>query len=165
MVFEEIKHISFGEVFDLSSILTEEIYNKIQGKDYKLIGVTRGGLIPAVLISHGLGCHELFSAGVRSYEYRNKSKLEIYQMPEGNALETGEVAVLIDDIVDTGDTLSTLKKEFETRGYKVLTAALHVKKQAGFQPDLYAVGNVGHWIIYPWENQKRYTDMAEVISV
>ncbi len=165
MVWGGIKYVSFAEVMDLSSNLAKEIYNEIEGRDSKIFGLAKGGWIPAVFISRELGNRKLFSVGVRSYEGKTKGELDIYQVPKEKALETGEIAVLIDDIVDTGDTLATMKKEFEIQGYKVITAALHVKKHTSFQPDLYAVNNVIDWIVYPWEIQKKYDGVFESTSI
>jgi len=106
---------------------------KLKDRKFQFItGLPRGGLIPAVLVSHKLDI---------TYKSLNLSKA----ITEGKYL-------LIDDIADSGETL--IDKKYE--GY--VKATLHYKKHSLIKPDYYAreIPN-DIWLVYPWENEKSKT--------
>lgn len=107
--------------------------NKLKDRKFQFItGLPRGGLIPAVLISHKLDI---------TYKSLNLSKAII----EGRYL-------LVDDVADSGETL--VDKKYD--GY--VKATLHYKKHSLIKPDYYAreIPN-DVWLVYPWENEKSKT--------
>lgn len=86
-------------------------------------GIQRGGLIPAVLLSH---------------------KLNIPLITNG-ILDNS--VLIVDDICDSGKTI------FETQKYKCYTATIHHKQSAITKPDFYySLVPEDRWIVYPWEN-------------
>ena len=109
--------------------LTLDLSGKIP-KDIKFIhGLSRGGLIPAVILSHITGIPMINSP-----------------------LSFGKWQVLIvDDICDSGETLKKWK------GYT--TAVLHHKPHTScFTPTIYAsLHKEDTWIIYPWEREDSKT--------
>lgn len=91
-------------------------------------GLPRGGLIPAVMLSHKMGIP--FA-----------SQANITKIP-GNIL-------IIDDICDSGETLKRFKFE-----ENVFTATIHHKQSASIQPNFsYFLAYENEWIVYPWENK------------
>jgi len=91
-------------------------------------GLPRGGLIPAVMISHRLNIPFVSQANIKN----------IF----GNIL-------IVDDISDTGKTLKQFK--FEENIY---TATLHWKQSSEYQPDYFwEIAYENEWIVYPWENK------------
>jgi len=62
--------------------------------------------------------------------------------------------LLVDDVVDSGETLKLAFSHLKLRKVKALKAAvLHVKPWRRFQPDYY-VKETADWIVYPWEKQE-----------
>jgi hypoxanthine phosphoribosyltransferase len=95
-------------------------------------GLPRGGLIPAVMLSHRLNIPFVPQASI--------------QLVSGNIL-------IVDDICDTGKTLKQFK--FEENIY---TATLHWKQSAEHQPHYFwEVAYENEWIVYPWENKDSKT--------
>ena len=95
-------------------------------------GLPRGGLIPAVMLSHRLSIPFVAQANISSIE--------------------GDILV-VDDICDTGRTLKRFK--FENNIY---TAALHWKQSADYQPNYFwEIAYENEWIVYPWENKDSQT--------
>ena len=113
-----------------------------------IIGLTRGGLIPAVRLSHTLNTpmlpfnpHLLHSNG----EERGNVKLPISPVVCKRVL-------IVDDIADTGRTFNKCAKFFENRGFNVSTSAVYINSQTTIFTPMYTVyDNRGHWIIFPYE--------------
>jgi|LauGreDrversion4_2_1035121.scaffolds.fasta_scaffold761772_2 hypoxanthine phosphoribosyltransferase len=95
-------------------------------------GLPRGGLIPAVMLSHRLGIPFVSQAQI--------------QTTIGNIL-------IVDDICDSGKTLKRFK--FEENIY---TATLHWKQSSEYQPNYFwEIAYENEWIVYPWENRDSKT--------
>jgi len=95
-------------------------------------GLPRGGLIPAVMLSHRLGIPFVSQAQI--------------QTTIGNIL-------IVDDICDSGKTLKRFK--FEENIY---TATLHWKQSSEYQPNYFwEIAYENEWIVYPWENKDSQT--------
>jgi hypoxanthine phosphoribosyltransferase len=93
-------------------------------------GLARGGLIPAVMLSHKLG---------------------IPFMNEDN--DTEGYMLIIDDICDTGHTL-----EWYSKYQYIITATIHYKQSAIVKPDFYySLAPEDKWIVYPWEQKDSKT--------
>ena len=93
-------------------------------------GLVRGGLIPAVMLSH---------------------KLNIPFMDEDN--DSDGYILIVDDICDTGQTL-----EYYTKYQYILTATLHYKTSAIVEPDFWwKIAPTDEWIVYPWEEKDSKT--------
>jgi hypoxanthine phosphoribosyltransferase len=90
-------------------------------------GIARGGLIPAVLLSHRLGIP--------------------YITEDDNSTE--DYILVVDDICDTGETLKEYSK-YES----ILIATLHYKTSAMIEPDFWwKIAPENEWIVYPWERK------------
>ena len=93
-------------------------------------GIARGGLIPAVLLSHRLG---------------------IPYLEEDDYVE--DYILIVDDICDTGKTLEEYD-EYEL----ILIATLHYKNSAIIEPDFWwRLASPNEWIVYPWERKDSKT--------
>lgn len=108
---------------------TVNLANKL--KNYKgltfkdVYGISRGGLIPAVIISY------LLDIPFVRYENKINSK-----------------TLIIDDISDSGKTLKKLLKKHKTG----MTATLWIMKETKYIPDIHIkIKNKDEWIIFPWE--------------
>lgn len=89
-------------------------------------GLARGGLIPAVMLSHRLGI-----------PFTNEDN------------DTEGYLLIVDDICDSGETLIP----YSNYDY-ILTATLHYKTSACVEPDFWwRLAPENEWIVYPWENK------------
>jgi xanthine phosphoribosyltransferase len=115
--------------------------------DYRIMGITRGGLIPAVIISNMLNIRKVYSLGLKSYEQERQGEIEIYQVPEMSSIEK---VLLIDDISDSGTTLKLTSEMMS--GKEVVTASLFLKHKTTFTPNVYGtVVPDDLWVVFPWE--------------
>lgn len=116
----------------------DKIVSQVKEVDY-VVGIPRGGLIIAVMISHRLG--------IKHMTVDHLEKLEEFN------LDIDKKRILIvDDISDSGQTLKRYKKE----GYT--TATLDVRNSTVTVPDFYSnwIENAD-WIVYPWERKDSKT--------
>jgi len=88
----------------------------------EVYGLPRGGLVPAVMLSHAL-------------------KIPLLG---GNATMRGTTLV-VDDIADTGKTLL----KFTNKECKIAT--LFYKKHSITKPDFWVYEKKKAWIVFPWE--------------
>ena len=95
-------------------------------------GLPRGGLIPAVMLSH---------------------KLDIPFVSQANITGVTGNILIVDDICDSGKTLKRFK--FESNVY---TATLHYKSTSEYEPHFWwRLAPENEWIVYPWENKDSQT--------
>jgi len=127
-----------------------------------LVGVLRGGLVPAVLLSHQLGVREVRAVEVVHTldDTVNADKSGSPQVINAATLAnlTSMDVLLVDDIAGSGDTLVCTVDLLHAAGAKrVRTAVLTVNRanwrrpQSPAQVVTYLGGQVDSWVIFPWE--------------
>lgn len=136
--------------------LIDDLANRIEAMPYKptlIIGIFRGGMIVAHLLSDRLGVYNIRGIGARVYQRTGEigENLEIYQPLPLKDLRDYDVLVA-EDVVDTGTTYKgVLEGEIRPKDPRSLcTASLHVKPWAKYRPDIY-IEETACWICYPWE--------------
>lgn len=135
--------------------LCEDLAEKIEQSNLQpqlIIGVVRGGAIPAVILSHLLGvpCEML---NYSSLEGKGDDKNHSNLIPE-HLYGHAEV-LLVDDICDSGATLAELSELFLAKGNVVHTATLAYKDKDDslHTPDFIgATYKHDFWLVFPWEH-------------
>ncbi|MBS3815026.1 MAG: phosphoribosyltransferase [Hadesarchaea archaeon] len=114
-----------------------------------VIGVARGGLIPAVRLSHLLNDLLMRVIHVKYYEDVDTPTEEPEIWSDVGELE-GKV-LLVDDVADTGSTLEVVLNHLEDKVEDELRVATLVwKPKSSVKPDYY-VYKTSDWIVFPWE--------------
>jgi hypoxanthine phosphoribosyltransferase len=91
-------------------------------------GLQRGGLIPAVMLSH------------------------LLDIPMTEKEIVSSSVLIVDDICDTGNTLEKYKQLNNP------IATIHYKTSASLEPDFwFKIANEKEWIVYPWEQKDSKT--------
>ncbi|MDI6806610.1 MAG: phosphoribosyltransferase [Candidatus Aenigmarchaeota archaeon] len=127
--------------------LAEQIFPKPTA----IVGILKGGIIVARLLSDFLGVEKIRFLGLRYYKEIEKRKkgVEIYQ-PLTESLR-GEDVLLVDDVADTGKSIEVGRQAIIILKPKSLKiATLYIKPHLKKKPD-YFVRCLDGWIIYPWE--------------
>ncbi|MEZ0290332.1 MAG: phosphoribosyltransferase [Sulfolobales archaeon] len=130
-----------------------------------IIAVARGGYVPARLLCDFLGVENLLSLQSQHWtEAAKASERALIKFPYTVDL-SGLKALLVDDIVDTGDTLLLAREHIEKhwRPRELKIAALQwISPVAKFKPDYYYI-EVTEWIWfqYPWT---RVEDISQFIA-
>ncbi len=149
----KVKLVSWDEIVDWSWGLAR----KIRSSGYKpdvIVALARGGYVPGRLLCDFLDVENLLS--IQSQHWTEAAKAEeraIIKFPYKVDL-TGYRVLVVDDIVDTGDTLM-LARDFikETWSPEDLrTAALQwISPVAKFEPDYWYIEvKDWTWFQYPW---------------
>jgi len=138
--------LSWNDIETLAGQLASEIgaAHGPLGPDTVLVGISRGGLIPAALVAHRLGVRKVAALGLMSYSDGpdgEQGALVAY----GHAPPTA--AIVIDDIIDTGRTLNAVRARYPG----AIIGAL-VDKTDGRSGALAARRTPpGLWVAFPWE--------------
>lgn len=141
--------VSWRSIVSLCTKIVEELKDRYPNiLDYEIVGLSRGGLIPSVIISNMLNIRKVYSIGLRTYaDHEKASNAEIYQVPDISSMQK---ILLIDDISDSGDSFISIKEMLVNK--EVATVSLFLKKRTKFIPDVYAKkAKDASWIVFPWE--------------
>ncbi|MCX8154109.1 MAG: phosphoribosyltransferase, partial [Candidatus Bathyarchaeota archaeon] len=127
---------------------------KIRRSGFKpevIVGISKGGWIPARVLSDLLAIQVLATVQVEFYLDIAKPSTEPILKHEVTAKVTGRKVLLVDDIADTGKTLRLARAHILHQGaIEVRIATLYKKPGSTITPDYYeAETNV--WVIFPWE--------------
>ena len=120
---------------EIEALIFQLLY-RIRTSDLKfdnIYGLPRGGLIPAVMLSHRLNI----------------------PLVKG---DVGPNTLIVDDICDSGETLDKFVRKYQTLysfPFNLKTAVLHYKPHTScFEPTFNAKKwDKDNWLVYPWETE------------
>lgn len=147
----EVIYVTWRDVIDLCYKLAIDIANSGYEPDV-IVAVLRGGVVPALLLSDILGIEELYAMRIKHWGIAE----EVYTTPIVEQLPQrrlkGAKVVLVDEVVDTGKTITKATEELKKLGAsEVRSAVLHFKTTSTISPDYYAAKlDKWVWIFYPW---------------
>ncbi len=111
-----------------------------------IVAVTRGGLVPAAIIARELDVRLIDTVCITSYEDREKGVAEVLKDAPGD----GRGWLLIDDLVDTGQTAKTVRDLLPAAHFATVYA-----KPAGRPMVETFITEVSQdtWILFPWDTE------------
>lgn len=127
-------------------------------RDYDcILVITRGGLVPACLISELINLRDIIVAAVMFYTGENQTlEKPIFLQFPADPLLAGKKILVIDDVWDSGKTIMAVRERIETAQGRAHVAVLHYKpKHSQFPdeaPDYYGK-ETDAWLVYPWDPQ------------
>ena len=134
---------------------TIDLTEKIDWTFDSIIAIARGGMTLAHLLGEYYDIREVYSINTIGYEDTTKlESVKVFNVPELNEAKS---VLIVDDIVDSGDTLIEVLKVLRQMYPAVIfkTASLFYKKSAKIAPDWY-VQEADKWIEFFWtEDIKR----------
>ncbi len=128
---------------------------ELAGREYDLVlAITRGGLVPAGMLAYRLDLHEILVAGAVFYraEGGTHDAPVIGQFPDP-ALLRGRRVLVVDEVWETGETMTDIVGRVRAAGGSPTTAVLHYKpsrSRVAGRPDHYAAIAEG-WVAYPYK--------------
>jgi len=144
---------TWDEIYDMLLNLAEKIQKDKFHPDL-IIGICRGGWPPARVMSDLLGNPKLVNISVEFYIDVAKTKSKpILTQPLSTSVE-GKKILILDDVADTGKTLSLVKGHLFSRGAEeVKIATIYYKPWSIVVPDYYE-RKTKRWIVFPWERKE-----------
>ena len=152
---------------------TQEILRQICSDSWRpdyVVGLTRGGLVPANLISQYLGCRmETLKVSLRDSDSESESNLWMAEDAFGHDMEHPKNILIVDDINDTGATLNYIREDWpsgcfpdnprwtEVWGSNVRVAVLVDNESSKSEiPVSYSAVDINKadedvWVVFPWE--------------
>jgi len=120
-----------------------------------ILGVSRGGLVPAVYISNKLNIPMLVTSYSSNEGNGDGGSAEFEWLDnKSSPVQTNSNILIVDDICDTGNTLKEIVQHVRQRTSGIVnTAVLHYRNGACYVPDFYAkkIQPNDPWVIYDWE--------------
>jgi hypoxanthine phosphoribosyltransferase len=131
-----------------------ELAEMIERSGFKpdlIVGIARGGWIPARLLSDFLSNPNITSIKVEFYVGIGETMNEPV-VTQDIPVDVRNLKVLVvDDVADTGKSLKLVKEKLESMGAnEVRVATIYYKPWSIFKPDFY-VKTTDAWIIFPHE--------------
>ena len=127
--------------------MTQDILRQIRDEKFDaVVGLTRGGLTPAVLVSQYLDI-PMHTLKVSLRDQQEKESLKVLDKLSGQRV------LVIDDINDTGATINYIKEHWIGN----LTYAVLINNEASDADVDYSSININKmeddvWIVFPWED-------------
>ncbi len=116
-------HVSYEEIV----CAVRKIYAWAKKRHFDCVyGIPRGGLVPAVMLSH------------------------LLHIPLTLGIDPSTYTLVVDEIVDSGYTYNRFREDYST--YKLEYACIYKRHSAECNVDFCAI-TIEHddWIVFPWE--------------
>ena len=116
-----------------------------------VVAITRGGLVPSAIIARELEIRMIDTVCVSSYDHQSQSSIEIIKPAQGD----GESVLLIDDLVDTGNTAKVVREMMP----KAHFATVYAKPEGRPMVDSYITEvSQDTWIFFPWDTELSFVE-------
>lgn len=116
-----------------------------------IVGVARGGLIPAGAIGYAIGVKAMGAINVEFYTNIGQTLPEPVVLDpqlDTDSLRSKKVLV-VDDVADSGKTLDLVVNLLEEKASQVRSAVIYTKPTTIFAPD-YSWRRTDKWINFAW---------------
>jgi hypoxanthine phosphoribosyltransferase len=156
-VGHDIRAMGWPDIEMVTTRLAATILN--DGAPEVIVGIARGGLVPAVMLSHHLGVRDLrtvtFTHTKTDEVNATKTATPVVSHADSLGDLTGRDVLVVDDIAGTGDTLTGARTLLAERGAALIRTAVLRVNTANWQNHNQAPTFAGHtnqgWVVFPWE--------------
>ncbi|RLE92667.1 MAG: hypothetical protein DRN04_09555 [Thermoprotei archaeon] len=148
---ESLKYLvlTLDELYEMTLDLSILIKNKLRNIE-AIVAVSKGGVIIARLLADFLNIKYLYSIQVALYEAPGKVGRKPILVQSFTCRNKHTTALIVDDVSDTGITLSFAYDHVKSIIPTVYTATLFIKPWTKYVPDFY-LKTTDKWIIFPHE--------------
>ncbi len=127
----------------------QTLTQKIDQPFHAILGIARGGLSMAQMLGEFYDVREVYAINTIGYnDTQKKATVEVFNIPDLASIKS---VLIVDDIVDSGDTLAKVLAILNSRysDTTFYTASLFYKKTAKITPTWYVKEPKG-WIDFFW---------------
>ena len=118
-----------------------------------VVGITRGGLVPAAIVARELDIRVVDTISVKSYSHQTQREAMVTKQPQADLMGDGTGILIVDDLVDSGKTLELVRKLFP----KAHFATVYAKPKGREQVDTFITEvSQDTWIFFPWDMALQY---------
>jgi xanthine phosphoribosyltransferase len=118
-----------------------------------VVAVTRGGLVPAMIVARELDVRVIDTISVKSYNHQAQAEARVLKAPQDSLMGDGTGILIVDDLVDSGKTLELVRRLYPQAHF----AAVYAKPQGKPQVDSYVTEvSQDTWIFFPWDMALQY---------
>ncbi|TXT53978.1 MAG: hypothetical protein BAJATHORv1_100063 [Candidatus Thorarchaeota archaeon] len=155
--------ISWEEVYNLTLRLSEQVANS-GFKPNVIVGIARGGWIPARILSDVLYTSTMWNVRIEYYsDLGRRGREPKITQPISVSIKDKSV-LIVDEVADTGDSLEHAVQYIKDQGVgTVRTAVLHLKPTSKITPDFYCQ-IVDSWTVYPWEQRESIISLVKIFK-
>jgi hypoxanthine phosphoribosyltransferase len=140
---------SFNQIYELLLCQAQKIFGAY--KPDEVVGIARGGLIPARILVDLLETPQLSILQVEFYTNISQTHPKPLLKHPLTASVAHKKVLLVDDIADTGQSLQFAKTYLQTQGAReIKTATLYKKPHSTLTPDFYEKQTCS-WVVFPWD--------------
>ena len=143
MKFKNKIYLDYDDVLSMCHNIAYDV-SKI--KPDLIVGITRGGLLPALHLSHALDRPMM----TISWQTRDAANCE-HNVAIQHMIDTGSTVVFVDDINDTGRTFSEISKAYHCDRPNVHFISLVQKLETRYPATAALTLSDDRWIVFPWE--------------
>lgn len=151
MTAQSPKHfpVSWDQIHRDSKALAWRLLDKGEWKG--IVAVTRGGLIPACIVARELNIRVIETFCISTYDHQDQRSANILK---GLDIGDGENWLVIDDLVDTGNTFKIIRENLPKAHFACVYA-----KPEGIPTSNTFVTEVSQdtWVFFPWDMEAQYT--------
>jgi len=141
---------TWNKIYD--SLLNQS--QKIQKQTEKIdliLGISKGGLIPARILADFLQVSEIITIQAKFYTGIAQTHDEPIIIQPLTVNLSGKKILIVDDIADTGKSLKIVIEHLESLGItEIKTATLYLNNRSVIKPDFYEE-ITDKWVVFPWE--------------
>ena len=148
-------HISWDQIHRDSRALAWRLEKKgpFDGEWSAVVAITRGGMVPAMIIARELDIRVVETISVKSYDHQSQSAAKILKAPNKDLMGNGKGVLIIDDLVDSGRTLEIVKELYPEAHY----ATVYAKPKGRPMVDSFITEvSQDTWIFFPWDMALQY---------
>ncbi len=150
-------HVSWDQIHRDSRALAWRLDKRGPGEDgawRAIVAITRGGMVPAMIVARELDIRTIDTISVRSYEWQKQTgDMTILKAPDADLMGDGTGILVVDDLVDTGKTLELVRGLMP----KAHFATVYAKPQGRVMVDTYITEvSQDTWIFFPWDMALQY---------
>lgn len=144
MKFDSKIRLTYDDVHSMCQYLEDEIS---RFKPDIIVGIVRGGLLPALHFSHALDRPMV----AVQWQTRDGSKRQVVDPNIAAMIQFDRKVVFVDDINDSGTTFTQLAEAYN-KNENVLFVSLVEKVSSQYKSDVSALRiDDDRWLVFPWE--------------
>jgi len=123
-----------------------------------VVAITRGGLVPAMIVARELDIRVVDTISVQSYhsgggQADQRREARVTKSPQADLMGDGTGILIVDDLVDSGKTLELVRRLYPNAHF----ATVYAKPSGKPQVDTYITEvSQDTWIFFPWDMALQY---------